>query len=132
MEQKQTIRVPWKSWDNFTGWAQDFSLKKKVLGAFLGVAVFVGLLTVILGMRLARHTIIEEAQKKVSSDLATAAFIINSYKENLELRIRMIGGSDKIKEYLEGGEVSAIRNRLAMMNLENDLDFLSILNPEVI
>ena len=130
MEQKQTIRVPWKSWDNFTGWAQDFSLKKKVLGAFLGVAVFVGLLTVILGMRLARHTIIEEAQKKVSSDLATAAFIINSYKENLELRIRMIGGSDKIKEYLQSGEVSAIRNRLAMMNLENDLDFLSILNPE--
>ena len=43
--------------------------------------MFVGLLTVILGMRLARHTIIEEAQKKVSSDLATAAFIINSYKE---------------------------------------------------
>jgi len=130
MEQKQTIRVPWKSWDNFTGWAQDFSLKKKVLGAFLGVAVFVGLLTMILGMRLARHTIIEEAQKKVSSDLATAAFIIHSYRENLELRIRMIGGSDKIKEYLQSGNISAIRNRLAMMNLENDLDFLSILNPE--
>ncbi|MGO8880485.1 MAG: response regulator [Desulfomonilaceae bacterium] len=128
MDQEKTIRVPWKSWDAFSRWAQDFSLKQKVLGAFLGVAVFVGLLTLILGMRLARYTIIEEAQKKVSSDLSTAVFIVNSYKENLELKIRMIGGSDKIKDYVKGGDFSAIRNRLAMMNLENDLDFLAVVD----
>ncbi|MCX5872201.1 MAG: response regulator [Deltaproteobacteria bacterium] len=130
MDPKKTIRVPWKNWDHFTSWAQDFSLKQKVLGGFLGVAVFVGLLTLILGMRLARHTIIEEAQKKVSSDLATAAFIVKSYQENLELKIRMIGGSDRIKESLTRGDFPSIRNRLAMMHLENDLDFLSVLDPE--
>ncbi|MDA8405907.1 MAG: response regulator [Deltaproteobacteria bacterium] len=128
MDQGKTIRVPWKNWDDFTRWAQDFSLKQKVLGAFLGVAVFVGLLTVILGMRLARYTIIEEAQKKVSSDLSTAVFIVNSYKENLELKIRMIGGSDKIKDFVKTGDFPAIRNRLAMMNLENDLDFLAVVD----
>lgn len=128
MDQEKTIRVPWKSWDDFTRWAQDFSLKQKVLGAFLGVAIFVGLLTVILGMRLARFTIIEEAQKKVSSDLSTASFIVNTYKENLELKVRMIGGSDQIKDYVTSGDFSGIRNRLAMMNLENDLDFLAVVD----
>ena len=128
MDQEKTIRVPWKSWDDFTRWAQDFSLKQKVLGAFLGVAIFVGLLTVILGMRLARFTIIEEAQKKVSSDLSTASFIVNTYKENLELKVRMIGGSDQIKDYVTRGDFSGIRNRLAMMNLENDLDFLAVVD----
>ncbi len=130
MDQEKTIRVPWKSWDDFTRWAQDFSLKQKVLGAFLGVAIFVGLLTVILGMRLARFTIIEEAQKKVSSDLSTASFIVNTYKENLELKVRMIGGSDQIKDYVTSGDFSGIRNRLAMMNLENDLDFLAVVDAK--
>ncbi|MCL5126262.1 MAG: response regulator [Deltaproteobacteria bacterium] len=130
MDQEKTIRVPWKSWDDFTRWAQDFSLKQKVLGAFLGVAIFVGLLTVILGMRLARFTIIEEAQKKVSSDLSTASFIVNTYKENLELKVRMIGGSDQIKDYVTRGDFSGIRNRLAMMNLENDLDFLAVVDAK--
>ncbi|MGC8603866.1 MAG: hypothetical protein ACP5VS_09280, partial [Desulfomonilaceae bacterium] len=129
MDQEKTIRVPWKNWDSFSRWAQDFSLKQKVLGAFLGVAVFVGLLTLILGMRLARYTIIEEAMKKVSSDLSTAVFIVNSYKENLELKVRMIGRSDRIKDYINAGDFALIRNRLAMMNLENDLDFLAIINP---
>ncbi|MGC8658153.1 MAG: response regulator [Desulfomonilaceae bacterium] len=128
MDQEKTIRVPWKSWDDFTRWAQDFSLKQKVLGAFLGVAIFVGLLTVILGMRLARLTIIEEAQKKVSSDLSTASFIVNTYKENLELKVRMIGVSENIKHYVTSGDFSSIRNQLAMMNLENDLDFLAVVD----
>ena len=109
MDTEKTIRMPWKNWDNFTRWAQDFSLKQKVLGGFLGVAILVGLLTVIIGMRLARYTIIEEAQKKVSSDLATADFIVKSHQENLELKIRMIAGTDKIKEYLERGDFPAIR-----------------------
>jgi DNA-binding response OmpR family regulator/HAMP domain-containing protein len=130
MDTKKTIRVPWKNWDSFTRWAQDFSLKQKVLGGFLGVAILVGLLTVIIGMRLARYTIIEEAQKKVSSDLATADFIVKSHQENLELKIRMMAGADKITEYLERGDFSAIRNRLAVMSLENDLDFLSLISPE--
>jgi DNA-binding response OmpR family regulator/HAMP domain-containing protein len=130
MDTEKTIRMPWKNWDNFTRWAQDFSLKQKVLGGFLGVAILVGLLTVIIGMRLARYTIIEEAQKKVSSDLATADFIVKSHQENLELKIRMIAGADKIKEYVERGDFPAIRNRLAVMSLENDLDFLSLISPE--
>ena len=128
MEQGKAGSAPWRNWADFTSWAQDFSLKKKVLGGFLGVAILVGLVTVILGMRLARHTIMEEAKNTLNGDLATAGFILGSYQENLELKIRLIGGSEKIRELLLENDAPAIRNRLAMMNIENDLDFLSVVN----
>lgn len=128
MEQGKAGSAPWRNWADFTSWAQDFSLKKKVLGGFLGVAILVGLVTVILGMRLARHTIMEEAKNTLNGDLATAGYILGSYQENLELKIRLIGGSEKIRELLLENDAPAIRNRLAMMNIENDLDFLSVVN----
>ncbi|MGD9819286.1 MAG: hypothetical protein AB7V04_11380, partial [Desulfomonilaceae bacterium] len=128
MEQDKAGHSLWRSWSDFTSWAQDFSLKKKVLGGFLGVAVLVGLVTVILGMRLARHTIMEEARNTLTGDLATAGFILSSYQETLELKVRLIGGSEKIKELLAANDSNAIRNRLAMMNIENDLDFLTVID----
>ncbi len=130
MEQDKAGHSLWRSWSDFTSWAQDFSLKKKVLGGFLGVAVLVGLVTVILGMRLARHTIMEEARNTLTGDLATAGFILSSYQENLELKVRLIGGSEKIKELLAANDSNAIRNRLAMMNIENDLDFLTVIDSK--
>lgn len=128
MEQGKDVRAPWGSWADFTSWAQDFSLKQKVLGGFLGVAILVGLVTVILGMRLARHTIMEEARNTLTGDLATASYILSSYQENLELKMKLIGGAEKIRELMVQKDSSAIRNRLAMLNIENDLDFLSVVD----
>lgn len=128
MEQGKVGRPPWRSWADFLSWAQDFSLKKKVLGGFLGVAILIGLVTVILGMRLAKHTIMEEARNNLNGDLATAGFILANYRENLELKVRLIGGSEKIPELIIQNDISAIRNRLAMLNIENDLDFLSVID----
>ncbi len=128
MEPGKGNRAPWRSWADFSSWAQDFSLKKKVLGGFLGVAILVGLVTVILGMRLARHTIMEEARNNLSGDLATAGYILSNFQENLELKVRLIAGSEKIPELMIGNDVSSIRNRLAMLNIENDLDFLSVVD----
>ncbi|MBI4964739.1 MAG: response regulator [Desulfomonile tiedjei] len=119
-------RVPWRSWGDFTGWAQDFSLMKKVLGGFLGVVVLVGLVTSFIGTRLARDTIIDSARMRLLSDLATASYILKNSQENLELKMRLTAGSEKIREYLEKGDSEAIRNRLALISVENDLDYLSI------
>ena len=49
MDSVRPKRVPWKSWSDFTGWAQDFSLRQKVLGGFLGVVLLVGLVTILIG-----------------------------------------------------------------------------------
>ncbi|HMK34244.1 MAG TPA: response regulator [Desulfomonilaceae bacterium] len=126
MDQARPKRVPWKSWNDFTGWAQDFSLRKKVLGGFVGVVVLVGLLTSLIGTRLARDTIIERAKVRLHSDLATAGYILRNSQENLELKVRLTAGSDKIKEAIDKKDFDALRNRLALVALENDLDFLSV------
>lgn len=126
MDPVTSKRVPWRSWNDFTGWAQDFSLKKKVLGGFLGVVVLVGLMTSLIGTRLARETIMERARIRLLSDLATAGFILKNSQENLQLKVRLIAGSDKVRELLEKGDLKGVRERLAMVAIENDFDFLSV------
>jgi len=130
MDPGRSRSKPWKSWSDFTGWAQDFSLNQKVLGGFLGVAVLVGLATSFIGTRLARETILDRARIRLSSDLATAGFIFRTAQENLELKLRLIAGSEKIKEAIEKGDLRDIRNRLAVISLENDLDFLSVTDDQ--
>ncbi len=126
MDSARPKRVPWKSWSDFTAWAQDFSLRQKVLGGFLGVVVLVGLATILIGTRLARETIIDRARIRLFSDLATAGFILKNSQEGLELKVRMAADSEKFKDLLAKGEIHEIRNSLAKLAVENDLDFLSL------
>jgi len=126
MDSVRPKRVPWKSWSDFTGWAQDFSLRQKVLGGFLGVVLLVGLATILIGTRLARETIIDRAKIRLFSDLATAGFILKNSQENLELKVRLMAGSEKIKELLGKREIQEVRNGLAKLAVENDLDFLAV------
>jgi DNA-binding response OmpR family regulator/HAMP domain-containing protein len=126
MDSARPKRSPWKSWSDFTAWAQDFSLRRKVLGGFLAVVVLVGLLTSLIGTRLARDTIMERARRELMGDLATAGFILKNSQENLETKVRLWSGSERIEESLAKGDVEGIRNRLAMVARENDVDFLSI------
>jgi FixJ family two-component response regulator/HAMP domain-containing protein len=126
MDSVRPKRVPWRSWSDFTAWAQDFSLRQKVLGGFLGVVLLVGLATILIGTRLARETIIDRAKIRLFSDLATAGFILKNSQENLELKVRLMAGSEKIKELLGKGEIQEVRNGLAKLAVENDLDFLAV------
>ncbi|AFM23216.1 response regulator [Desulfomonile tiedjei] len=128
MDPVTSKRVPWKSWNDFTGWAQDFSLKKKVLGGFLGVVILVGLVTSLIGTRLARETILERARIRLFSDLATAGFILRSSQETLELKIRLVTGSDKLRDLIEKKDLKGLRERLSIIAVENDLDFLSVID----
>ncbi len=119
-------RSPWKGWKDFTAWAQDFSLRKKVLGGFLGVVVMVGLATMLIGSRLARETIMDRAKSQLFSDLATASFILNTSRELVEAKIQLMAGSQKVKEALAQKDIAGIRNRLSMVARENDLDFFTL------
>lgn len=125
MALEKTEGRPLRIWSDFASWAQDFSLMQKVLGGFLGVVILVGLLTSLVGTRLARQTIIDRARSELYSDLAAAGFIMKSSQENLELKIRLLATSERITEYLEKGDLDGLRNRLAIVAVENDLDFLS-------
>ncbi|MDQ7782648.1 MAG: response regulator [Desulfomonilaceae bacterium] len=119
-------RVPWKSWSDFTGWAQDFSLRQKVLGGFLGVVVLVGLVTALIGTRLARETIINTARERLNSDLATATFVLKNVEHILDLKIRLLVNTEGLSHAVERGDVEEVRKLLTMVALENDFGFLSV------
>jgi DNA-binding response OmpR family regulator/HAMP domain-containing protein len=122
--------IPWKSWRDFTSWAQDFSLRKKVLGGFLGVVVLVGLGTSFVGTRLAREAIMDRSRTALFSDLGTAEFVLKSALDTLDLKIRLTAGSEKLVELVQKGDMAGIRNRFAMFGVEQDIDFLSIADPK--
>lgn len=126
MEPQVVLRKPWKGWGDFTRWAQDFSLKQKVLGGFLGVAILVGLATSFLGTRMAKETILDRARIRLSSDLATASLLFKMTQENLDLKLRMTASSERIKEAILKRDAESARNRLAVISLESDLDFLTV------
>ncbi len=126
MEPANSKEFPWKTWTGFTAWAQNFSLMQKVLGGFLGVTILVGLLTGLFGTRLVRQAVIDRARSELHTDLATANLILKNSQESLEARIRLMAASEKIEDYLESGDILAIRDRLGMLAVENDLDFLSV------
>ncbi len=129
MDSASPKRAPWKSWKDFTEWAQNFSLMQKVLGGFLGVVILVGLLTSLIGTQLARDTIIERARIRLNSDLATAGFIIKTAVETLELKIRLIAQSDKFEELVGRRDNAGLHSRLAEISAKNQLDFLSVTDP---
>lgn len=129
MDTVRPKRTPWKSWRDFTSWAQDFSLKKKVLGGFLGVVILVGLVTSFIGIRLARETIIDRARTDLAGDLSTAAFVLRETRETLDRKIQLSASSETIRELLEKRDMAALRNRLVMISVENDMDFLSVADP---
>lgn len=126
MEPANSRKFPWKVLTDFAAWAQNFSLMQKVLGGFLGVVILVGILTSMVGTRLAGQTIVDGARSELNTDLATARLILGNYQDNLEIKIRMMAASENLKEFLEKGDVEGLRNRLAMLSIENDLDFLSV------
>ena len=126
METVQPKRNPWKSWRDFTSWAQDFSLRRKLLGGFLAVVVLVGLGTSLVGTRLTRQTIMNRARADLSRDLAAASFVLDSFRESLNRKIRLAAGTERLKTLLEKGNLDKVRNQLVMISVENNMDFLSI------
>ncbi len=130
MESASRRRVPWKSWSEFTGWAQDFSLMQKVLGGFLAVVIVVGLVTSLVGTKLARDTIFERARMRLYSDLAMASFMLKSSQENIDLKVRLSSGSDKLAQLLLGRDVASLNSRLSSIAEKNGFDFLVLVDEK--
>ncbi len=123
-------RKPLKSWQDFTSWAQDFSLMQKVLGGFFAVVLLVGLATSFVGTNLARDTIMESARKRLLSDLVTAEVVLQNTQESLELKLRMTADSETLRTLVRYGDMESVARRLTLVCEEKELDFLAIATPE--
>lgn len=100
------------------------------MGGFLGAVVLVGLVTSLIGTRLARETIINTARERLNSDLATAGFVLKNVENVLDLKIRLLVNAEGLSHAVEKGDVKEIRNRLTMVAIESDIGFLSVTDAQ--
>ncbi|GEM_PF-478624 len=122
--------VPWTGWNDFTAWAASFSLRMKVLGGVLGVVVLVGLGTSLIGTRMAREMIMDQYRARLLTDLATAGFVLENARKDLLLNIRRTAASEQLKRLFKRRDLAEVRNRLAIICVENELDFLSVTDDQ--
>ncbi len=118
--------VPWAGWNDFVAWAASFSLRQKVLGGFLGVVILVGLGASLMGTWMARDMIMDLSKDRLSGELIIAQSVIDSKKENIGLKLRLIAAKKELVERLNSNDISGLKNFLTLVAVENDLDFLTI------
>jgi ActR/RegA family two-component response regulator/HAMP domain-containing protein len=117
--------VPWAGWNDFVAWAASFSLRQKALGGFLGVAVLVGLGASLMGTWLARDMIMNLAKKRLSGELTVAESVIGNIQQTTELKMRLIAAKQELTDGLSQNDLPGLRNFLALIAAENDLDYLT-------
>ena len=106
-----------------------FSLRTKIILSFLIIIIIGGLISLSLGFRLIKNTLISQAQVKVNHDLASAWMVfdekLNDIKEIVSLNAAREGVHDNIKN----GERDIILKKLSRMRKIYRLDILTLTDP---
>jgi DNA-binding response OmpR family regulator/HAMP domain-containing protein len=63
---------------------------------------------------------------RLHSELAAATYVLKNSEQTVDMKIRLMAISEGFAGSMEKGDFQAARNRLAILALENDLDFLSL------
>ncbi len=92
------------------------------------MVLLVGLVTSLIGTRLAQHTIMETARSQLYGDLAAADVVIENVKTDLELKVRLISRSEGIKELVATRNVDALRRTLATATAKDQMDFWTVVD----
>ena len=93
-----------------------FSLRTKLILSFIVIIFVGGSGTTILGTRLVANTLIRQAQKKVTHDLASAWMIYNEKLNEIKNIISFTAARESIAEALQGNQ----RELLDILTLTND------------
>jgi two-component system NtrC family sensor kinase len=105
-----------------------FSLRTKLILSFIVIIFVGGSGTTILGTRLVANTLIRQAQKKVTHDLASAWMIYNEKLNEIKNIISFTAARESIAEALQGNQRELLQRYLNRVRIENDLDILTLTN----
>jgi len=105
-----------------------FSLRTKLILSFIVIIFVGGSGTTILGTRLVANTLIRQAQRKVTHDLASAWMIYNEKLNEIKNIISFTAARESIAEALQGNQRELLQRYLNRVRIENDLDILTLTN----
>ena len=102
------------------------SLRTKLILSFLIVIVIGGLISLYLGQRLVKNTLISQAQKKVNYDLASAWIVFNERLNDIKDLVSLTAARESLQESVVKGERDLILRRLDRVRVMYGLDILTL------
>jgi len=106
------------------------SLRTKIILIFLIIIIFGGLISLIIGSRLIKNTLINQAQLKVKHDLAAAWMVFNEKLNDLKEVVKLTASRESLHILIENNQMEKILNDLNMIREEYDFDFFSLTDAE--
>lgn len=102
------------------------SLRTKLILSFLAVIIIGGLLSLIIGSRLVRSTLIAQAQLKVKHDLASAWMVFNEKLNDIRQIVTLTASRESIGEALRKGDANLLLRYLNRVRTDFGLDILTL------
>lgn len=102
------------------------SLRTKLILSFLAVIIIGGLISLIIGSRLVRNTLIAQAQLKVKHDLAAAWMVFNEKLNDIRQIVTLTASRESIVEALRKGDTHLLLRYLNRVRTDFGLDVLTL------
>lgn len=120
-----------------------FSLRTKIILSFLIIIIIGGLISLSLGFRLIKNTLISQAQVKVNHDLASAWMVFNKKLKEIKEIVGLTATRESLQEAIKNNNQSILLKSLRRVREEYGLDILTLTdhkgkvlvrtrNPEII
>jgi two-component system NtrC family sensor kinase len=103
-----------------------FSLRTKLILSFIVIIFVGGTGTTILGTRLVANTLIRQAQRKVTHDLASAWMVYNEKLNEIKNIITFTAARESIAEAMQQNQRDLLLQYLNRVRVENGLDILTL------
>lgn len=107
-------------------------LRTKLFWAFIAVVLVVGLLSAVIGIRMIRSRLVEEAQNRVTLDLGSAWAVSHSKLDEVQTIVKLVAAKKQIVDACSSRawEDAELQNRLELTRTSFKLDFLTLVDPQ--
>ena len=104
------------------------SVRTKLILSFLVVIVIGGLISLTLGWRLEKETIINQAQTKVRHDLASAWMVFNEKLSNIKQIVMLTANRESLREAIKSNKRDILLKYLSRVREDYGLDILTLID----
>ena len=103
-----------------------FSLRTKLILSFLAVIIVGGLISLSVGQRLIRNTLISQAQAKVNHDLASAWMVFNEKLNDIKDTVSLTAARESLQEAIRNQRTEILLRYLNRVRTQYGLDILNL------
>ncbi len=106
------------------------SVRTKLILSFLIVIIIGGLISLSLGQRLVKNTLISQAQRKVNYDLASAWIVFEERLNDIKDLVSLTAARESLQEAVVKGERDLLLRRLDRVRVMYGLDILTLTDQQ--